>query len=430
MSSVILPTPTLLSPHNTGLTSAQFADLFLDGQTRDGFGRQRVSNVHTLFDNQNQYHIGFRDWSSLAAGTGAISHLPNESSVQLSTGGTANGAQIIRQTKLCWRYQSGKGQQIFRTFLFGAAVANLRRRTGYFDGNNGVFLEQTTGDLRWVVRSNTTGTPSDAVFAAQADWNLDRLDGSGPSGATLDVTKAQRMAIDLQWLGVGRVRVGFDIGGRVVEAHEFNFSNTLTTPYMTTANLPLRSEITNTGVTAGANTMKDICSSVMSEGGDENFGRGNLGTASNGITPIAVTARRPVLSIRPALNYFGIPNRAWYIPIEALFHTVTNDCAWEIVYGGALSGGGGPVWTAATADSSVEFDLTATTITGGVTVVQGYGLAGVGVASGLQVANVAGRFPNSVDSLLGTQLGHSIVCTSFGGTSNVSATVNWREIYS
>lgn len=426
--AIIVQNPLVLSPEN-GLSASQFSDIFLDGQHRDGFGRVRSSEVSTLFDTQAQYSAGPRDWSTLAAGTGAATHLPNESSVELSTGGAANGAQIIRQTKLCWRYQSGKSQQIFRTFLFGAAVANVRRRTGYFDENNGIFLEQTTTDLRWVARSATSGAPSDAVFAAQADWNQDRLDGSGASGLTLDITKTQLMFVDLQWLGVGRVRVGFFIDGRAILAHEFDFGNLLTTTYMTTANLPLRSEITNTGAAAGANTMKDICASVMSEGGDENFQRGNLNSASNGVSPIAVTTRRPVLSIRPALNFNGIPNRAWYIPIEALFRVATNDCFWEIVYGGALSGGGGPVWAAVAADSCVEKDITATTITGGVTVLSGFGLAGLGASSGQTVAEVAGRFPNSVDSLLGTQLGHSIVCTSFTGTSNVAATVNLREIY-
>ena len=418
--------PLVLSPRNGCLTQSQFEASFLDGQHRDGFGRSRVSEVHTLFDTQAQYSSGPRDWSTSVTGTGAVTHLPLESSVELSTGGAGNGAKAIRQTKLCWRYQSGKSQVVFRTFLFGAAVANVRRRDGYFDENNGIFLEQTLTDLRWVVRSGVSGAPSDAVFAAQADWNVDRLDGTGPSGLTLDITLAQRMFIDLQWLGVGRVRVGFDIGGLAIEVHEFKFSNVLTTVYMTTANLPLRSEIENVGVAAGASTMKDICASVMSEGGDEEFQRGNLNSASNGTTPIAVTTRRPILSVRPAALFNGIANRSWYILIEALFKVTTNDLYWEIVYGGALTG---PVWTAAAADSNVEFDVTATAIAGGTSVVKGFAISGVGAASGEANARSAGRFPNSVDSLLGTQLGHSIVGTSFAGTSNVAAAVNWREVY-
>ena len=398
---------------------------FADGPVIDPFSRLRVSQVSTLFDYQAQYNTGPRDWSGLATGTGSLTHLPNESSVQLSTGGTASGAKYERQTRLCWRYQSGKGQQVFMTFLFGAAVSNVRRQIGYFDVNNGIFLQQTFSALSFVQRSAVSGSPVDTAVA-QADWNQDKLDGSGPSGQTLDITKAQLLFFDLQWLGVGRVRCGFFIDGKPYVAHEFDNGNVLTTVYMTTANLPLRGVIENTGVAAGTNTMKMICSSVMSEGGDEAFQRGNLNSASNGITEIAVTTRRPIISVRPALNFNGIPNRAWYILNEVAMQLRTNNLYWEIVFGATLTG---PSWSAVFADSSVEFDVSATALSGGVSVVKGYGTAEVGAVSGEVNAVVAGRFPNSVDSLLGTQAGHTLVGTSFTGTCNVAAAINWREIY-
>lgn len=399
---------------------------FKDSPSLDGFGRLRMSQISTLFDSQAQYSTGPRDWSGTVVGTGAITHLPNESSVQLSTGGTGNGANAIRQTRICWRYQSGKSQQIFQTFLFGAAVANVRRRLGYFDANNGIFLEQTITDLRFVQRTSTSGAPSDATFAAQADWNKDRLDGTGPSGKTLDITMTQLMFIDLQWLGVGRVRCGFFIDGIPIVAHEFDNGNALTLVYMTTANLPLRGEIENVGVAAGTNTMKMICSSVMSEGGDEAFQRGNLNSAATGTTEVAVTTRRPIISVRPAALFNGIANRAWYILIETVMQIRTNNLYWEVVFGGALTG---PVWTPAAADSCVEFDITANAIAGGTSVVKGYGITGVGAASGETTAEAAGRFPNSVDSLTGAQGAHTLVGTSMSGVSNVAAAINWREIY-
>ncbi len=399
---------------------------FKDGPILDAFGRLRASQVTTLFDHQSQYNTGPRDWSGTVTGTGAITHLPNESSVQLSTGGTGNGANAVRQTRICWRYQSGKSQQVFQTFLFGTAVSNVRRRIGYYDTNNGVFLEQTLTDLRFVQRTATSGAPSDATFATQVDWSKDKLDGTGPSGKTLDITKAQLMFIDLQWLGVGRIRCGFFIDGVPIVAHEFDNGNVLTLVYMTTANLPMRGEIENIGVAAGTNTMKMICSSVMSEGGDESFQRGNLNSAATGTGEVAVTTRRPIISVRPAANFNGIPNRAWYILIEAVMQIRTNNLYWEIVFGGTLTGA---AFGAAAADSCVEFDTTATAITGGTSVVKGYGIAGVGAASGQTVAEAAGRFPNSVDSLLSTQAGHTLVGTSMTGTCNVAAAINWREIY-
>lgn len=424
--SILIPNPLVLSPENSGLTQAQLLQALVNGAHADAFGRRRVSAVTTLFDSQLQYGLGPRDWSQQLTGTGAISHLPNESSVQLSTGGGLAGASAVRQTRLCWRYQPGKGQQVFLTFLFGAAATGVTRRRGYFDANNGLFLEQNENDIRFVQRTATSGAPSDARFVRQADWNVDRLDGTGPSRKTLDITKAQLVFFDLQWLGVGRARCGFFVDGVPVIAHEFDNGNSMTTVYMTTANLPVRSEIVNTGAASGAHTMVEICSSVMSEGGDEAFQRGNLNSAANGTTTIAVTTRRPILSVRPALTFGGVPNRAWYLLIEALFRVTTNDLYWEVVYGATLTGA---VFSAAAADSCVEYDVSATALTGGTSVVKGYAVAGQGSSSGATIATVSGRFPNSVDSLLGTQAGHTIVGTSMMNTSNVAAAANWREIY-
>ena len=400
---------------------------FKDGAAIDSFGRLRASQVTSLFDYQSQYNTGPRDWSQSVSGTGAVTHLSDESSVQLSTGGTASGASAIRQTRLCWRYQSGKGQQIFMTFMFGTPVTGVRRRLGYFDDDNGIYLEQTTTDLRFVVRSSISGSPVDTTFASQSNWNMDKLDGTGTSGKTLDISKAQLMFIDFQWLGVGRVRCGFFIDGIPIIAHEFNFGNVLASVYMTTANLPLRYEIVNTSTADNTATLKAICASVMTEGGDESFQRGNLNCAGRGTSGVSVSARSPVLSIRPAATFNGIPNRAWYIPINlSILNSGNNDALWEIVFGGSLTGAS---WSAAAADSCVEFDTASTSITGGTTVIRGFVLAGQGSSSSDSTAEVAGRFPNSVDSLLGTQAGHSLVITPLSGSTTIYANTNWREIY-
>jgi hypothetical protein len=380
-----------------------------------------VSQVTTQLDDQRQYGLGPRIWSQAATGTGTATALPNESAVQMSTGGTASGAGMVRQTRLCWRYQTGKAQLIFRTFVFGAAVPNLRRRTGYFDDRNGVYCEQNENDIRLAIRDYTSGLAVDTRYATQAEWNRNKYPG-------FDATKGQLMFIDLTWLGLGKVRVGFWINGIPTIVHEFDNDNTLTTTYMQTANLPVRDEIENTGTTSGTNTFKTICCSVMSEGGNENFDAGHLNSASNGITPIALnTTLTPVLSIRPTATFGGVRNRAWYIPYSIDFLVTGNvDIAWQIVFGATLTGP--TAFGLAFADSCVDVDVASTGYTGGVPVVRGYAPKGAASSSGVATATVAGRFPNSVDSLLGTQLGHTVVARSLSGTSAVVCAVNWREL--
>jgi len=97
------------------------------------------------------------------------------------------------------------------------------------------------------------------------------MDGSGPSGITLDVSKAQILIIDMEWLGTGRVRIGFVINGEIHFVHEFQTANVLSVVYMSTPNLPLRYEIENTGA-GGATTLEHLCSTVISEGGVDDLG--------------------------------------------------------------------------------------------------------------------------------------------------------------
>lgn len=396
---------------------------FKDGYSLDAFARLRQSGVVSLFDSQPEYSIGPRDWSMAFVGAGTYAHLNTQSTVELSTGGTTDGDSAVRQTRLCWRYQSGKSLMLFQMFNFGAAATNVRKRIGLFDANDGAYLEQNDTDIRAVLRTSTSGSPDDSGYVVQANWSEDPLDGSGPSGVTLDFTKVQFMFIDL---GAGRVRFGFYIDGIPIIAHQFSRSNSVATAYIRTPNLPVRGEIANVGTALGAATLKMVVTSVMVEGGSTDFQRGNLNTASNGTTPININSRTPIISVRPAATYFGLPNRAWAIPIEALMLVSGNDIFWEAVFGATLTGAS---WNAVASDSCMEYDTSATAVSGGVVVISGYAAAGQGSSSGSAIASVSGRFPISVDSLLGTQQGYTLVATPMTGTADVAMAVDWREIY-
>ena len=116
----------------------------------------------------------------------------------------------------------------------------------------------------FVERSLSLGT---TIRVAQEDWNIDKLDGTGPSGITLNSSKAQILWMDIEWLGVGSVRIGFVIDGAFIHCHTFHHSNIIESTYITSGSLPLRYEIANTGITTSTSNLKQICSSVISEGG-------------------------------------------------------------------------------------------------------------------------------------------------------------------
>ncbi len=236
------------------------------GTSVDAFGRLRVSEPMTLFDSSHRY----RDnglWSTSNTSNTTIVFSENEGLVNLNVDTTAN-SEIIRETTKVFSYQPGKSLLIFTTVVFESPKTNLRQRVGYYGANNGMYLEQTNSTINFVERSHVTGSMVETRIA-QANWNIDKMDGTGPSGRILDLTKAQILWMDVEWLGLGSVRMGFVIDGEFVLCHTFHHANLVTSTYITTASLPLRYEIKNTGVTTSNSTMKQICSSVISEGGYE-----------------------------------------------------------------------------------------------------------------------------------------------------------------
>jgi len=245
--------------------SSGYGNTVVNGNTgADAFGRTRISEPFTLFDSHNRYISGDQ-FASKTSGTAAVNYVANESSFNLAIG-SDSGDYVYRQSRTVQLYQPGKSLLVLNTFAMSALQTNLRQRVGYFTAGNGIYFEADGEDLYLVIRSSVSGSPVNTRIA-QADWNQDSMDGTGPSSITLDPTKTQILWCDIEWLGVGSVRAGFVVNGVFYICHVFNHANLETAVYMTTASLNCRYEIENTGVTSGTPTMKQICSTVISEGG-------------------------------------------------------------------------------------------------------------------------------------------------------------------
>jgi hypothetical protein len=327
----------------------------------DAFGRQRVSQPYTLFDSQNRYEIDSQ-YDTALTGTGVTTYQTNQSVVDLSV--TAGGVgSVVRQTFRSFPYQPGKGLLLLATFCMDASTnANLTQRVGYFNTQNGVFFQRVGTVNSLVLRSYVTGSVSDARTVNQSSWNGDKLDGTGPSGYTLDASKAQILWMDFEWLGVGSVRCGFIINGQYIVCHTFNNANEITTTYMTTAILPVRYEITSTSAVAA--TFKQVCSSVVSEGGYEATSSDFVARRTSERTGFSTTFV-PLVSVRLASGRGGAVT---LIKSFQALPTVTQNYEIALFKNATLTGAS---W-AATTSSNMEFDQTATAVTGGTMVAQDY----------------------------------------------------------
>jgi len=257
----------------------------IGGTNVDAFGRVRASEPYTLFDSQNRYAADTQ-FSTTTTGTGNTTFQNDQSVLDLTVSSSGVGS-VTRQTLRKFPYQPGKGLLVLATFSMTTPVASLVQQVGYFNSQNGVFFQANGTSIQFVLRSFVTGVVVNNTVN-QADWNGDPLNGTGASGLTLDVTKAQILWMDFEWLGVGSVRCGFVINGQYIVCHTFNNANLISTTYMTTAILPITYAIDSTAVARNA-TLKQICSTVISEGGYEQYSRGYIARRTTALTGIGTT---------------------------------------------------------------------------------------------------------------------------------------------
>lgn len=343
----------------------------------DAFGRLRISSPFTLFDSFHRYADNGRI-GQYNVGVAGSTFNSNAGCVTMTVGGNT-GDLIYRESLRTFAYQPGKSLLVLQTFCMAPAVEGLRQRQGYFDTDNGVYLELDGTTLSFVRRSKSSGVVSEDRVP-QTQWNVDGM-GIGPlnpSGITLDISRVQIMFTDIEWLGVGTVRQGFVINGQFHTCHLWHHANTAGTvtspgnlPYMTTAILPVRAELQNTGNTNVSSNYNLICTSVISEGGYELRGRprsigSTLGSPYDTGTP--ANTIRPLITIRLKSNRLG----AIVLPREfGIMPTDNMTGKWYVIQGGTTSGGSG-TWISAGDDSSVEYKLDATDISGGTVTESGF----------------------------------------------------------
>jgi hypothetical protein len=413
----------------TGTASVAFAD-----EATDAFGRLRVSNPYTLYDTQARYY-DHEQFSSNVVGTANVVYSANSSTFELNVSTGVNDS-VLRETTKTFPYQPGKSLLIFHTFCMNEPKVNLRQRAGYFGQENGIFFEVDGTTLNMVIRSKSTGIVVEDRIA-QANWNGDRLNGAGgannPSGITLNPALDQIWFCDVEWLGVGSVRVGFVINGIFVTCHTFNHANTPstltannTTTYMSTATLPLRYEITNTGATASASMLRQICSSVLSEGGFQLTGSGNPRAASHVIgAPITLPndlSFKPVIAIRLKSTMLD----AVVVPINYSLVPVASSIFQFRVYKRAITSGG--TWVDSAADSAVQYNLAPTALVSGDIAEQSF-INSTNQSSGSPTQEAFGfEYQLEREPFTGVPYEYVIMMATTGTNQDVYASLEWQEI--
>ena len=390
----------------------------------DAFGRTRISQPLTLFDSSHRYRDNNLWDQSVVGASSTVGFVTTQGLVDLTVG-TANSDSVIRETTKVFAYQPGKSLLVLNTFVPAIPKENLRQRIGYFGADNGMYFEVDGTDAFFVERSLSTGTQT---RVAQADWNIDPLDGTGASGVTLNTSNAQILWMDIEWLGLGTVRIGFVINGQFIHCHSFHHANIIQSTYITTASLPLRYEITNTGVTTGISTIKQVCSTVISEGGYEL--RGLQQAVQTPITsPVGLTTAGtyyPVISIRLKSS----PDRLDAIVILTALSIMGTgngpEYNWQVRASATTAGG---TWVSAGDDSAVEYKINGDSVTGGRILASGFFASNNQSSTSVDILKEAlFKFQLERNGLTGTPRELSLVVASETAGADVYASLDWEEV--
>jgi len=408
-----------------------------DSGSVDAFGRLRVSNPLTLFDSKQIFYddalatstenapLFYDNAQTAGTGTSTLFQLAKAQTV-LSVATSTIGTRV-RQSKMRFNYQPGKSMLIFMTFLMGSTAPGITKREGLFDANNGLYLENDGTGYYLVRRTKTSGNVENNRVA-QASWNVDPMDGNGPSGITIDFTKTQILVFDLEWLGVGRVRMGFVIDGKIYYVHYFNHANVLDVVYMSTPNLPLRSEISNDG-TGLTDNLTQICSTVISEGGMSDLGV--IRSASTNGSHVDCDAENTIyaiLGMKINSNYVGMHVDILNIALQ--IQTASHRGEWMLLLNPTVADSFSYVRET---NSAIEVarGATANTVTGGIKFSNGFvesgGVASGGAGSADRGISNAIRLGNKIDGTADTL----VLCfRPIGGSSNVDVEgmITWREL--
>lgn len=390
----------------------------IDGAGLDAFGRQRVSSPLTIFDSKQIFDNQPLFWDDQEeSGSGTTStHSAAAARTRIAVAATTAGKRT-RQTFMRFNYQPGKSQLVVMTGLLANGGAGITAGMGLYDDNNGIFVRSVDGVMQVVRRTSTSGSAVDNAVA-QSAWNVDPMDGTGPSGITLDPSTTQIFFLDIEWLGVGRVRCGWVVDGQFYVCHQFLNTNSLTEVYMSTANLPLRYQIENDG-TGGTAYVDHICSTVISEGGVQDLGVLRwVSTAGTHIDANAADTLYGVIGIRLKSTAIGATVK---LTTMSLLAQTNDNFEWQLVLNPTVAGS--PTFSDQTNSSvqTVVCDNT-NTVTGGIAVAGGFVQSSSGVTEPLENAILLGA------SIAGDRDTIYLCARPLTSNSDIEGGLGWREI--
>lgn len=380
----------------------------------------RIAGVYTLADLHFKYGINYDIFDTKTVTGGAVTAIVSGSMVTVGTT-TVSGSYAAIRTNKYFKYIGGHIQSMQMSIVnSNNGLAGQVREWGYFDENNGVFFQLSGSIFSVCERSNISNSIVTTQYQ-QSMWNKDKLDGTGPSGITFDVTKAHLYEIECQWFGIGVVRYFIDM----ILVHEVNHTNVVVDPYMQSACLPIQVSVNNFTAVASTQNVKFICSAVHSQARVQDFHHVSRSLYTSKQISTSFT---PLIVIRPQSTLASAINRSVILPTKIELSTpLISVFEYEVRLNPANLNG----TFAVDSNSAVEYNVTATSCMGGTVLATGFFIESAVLDlqnlfdyydRSIQNAGFLGQGTNSAQTLC-------ISCKNIrAGRANIDTAIYWNEI--
>lgn len=329
-------------------------DVTLSSYT-DASGRLSISQAYPLLEAKFVGSIGDPRTVTTTTGTGVVTYDSNRTSMTLGLTSGVGTALVRTRTRAV--YQTGKSLLSAVGFSFSDAQSNLVQRVGYYDDKNGIFLQSSGSVISIVRRSTASGSVVDEVVP-RSNWNVDKFDGTGPSGINSNFYGPQTFICELVYVGVGRAQVGIFGDGVFRVAHVFQSTDgPAYSPILGNATLPVRWETSSSGALSTTAKLEAFGCAVGLDGGSEPRGVLRTVESSWDVGPNEVVE---ILAVRVRSSYSEFASAA----VQRISMLTSSGVMWRLVMNATVTSPG--VWSNAAEDgsSAIEFTTTRTSETG------------------------------------------------------------------
>lgn len=376
---------------------------------KSAFGELEVAQLEPHVELRFNYGLNTRLYEDVSANSGTFTIGSGLASVQSGTNSSGLGAMHSLETLA---YIPGLGGKVRFTAMFTTGVADSIQHAGIADADDGYGFGYDGVDFG--VFRLKGGTYN---WIPQTSWSEDKMDGTGPSGMTLDQTKLNVYQVQYQWLGAGQINFFLedDDTGEFVRVHSIKYTNRNTTPSINNPTLPLSLHSENTGNTTNL-TIKSSSMAAFTEGQFDNPGL-ITDVDVEGISYLTASGEVPILSIRSRTTYQSVTNRVVSQGVDiGVSADGTKPAIFRMYVNGALTGAS--FSDVNTNNSVLESDTSATAITGGTKILT--------IPVGKEDAKIIDLTVRKQDIHPGDLVTITVECDS---NSTVGADITFRELF-